>query len=87
MEHNGVFMVEGPINTETAKLLKSHVNLLLNYRDEVTINIDHVTEIDTTGLSILRQLFECSEKEKQSFDITGYGWKEIYDDFKTNYAA
>ncbi|MDH7911306.1 STAS domain-containing protein [Winogradskyella sp. SYSU M77433] len=86
-ENNGIFTVEGSLNTETSKSFKIHMDVLFQTCEEVVINIDNVTEIDVTGLSVLRYFFNNSQKENRSFFITGYGCKEIYDDFRTNYAA
>ena len=79
---NGVCMIEGSINTTTAKMFKSHVKALMDKIGNVTINIDNVKEIDVTGLSVLREFYLNHKNSKGAFSITGNGCKEIYHDFK-----
>ncbi|MEO1029833.1 MAG: STAS domain-containing protein [Bacteroidota bacterium] len=86
-ENNGVFILEGAINTTTAQSLKIHMDTMLLNNEEVTIHIGKVNEIDRAGLSILRELYTNSKRDNQAFYIIGYGCKDLYHDFRTNYAA
>ncbi|APY08062.1 hypothetical protein BWZ20_07005 [Winogradskyella sp. J14-2] len=87
MENNGVFTVKGSLNAETAKLLKNHIELLLLYCDNVVININELTEIDSTGFSVLKKLSNYSKKESQSLLITGNVCEELCGSPSTNYVA
>ena len=87
MKKNGVFIVEGSLNSETSKSFKNHINLLLQYCNKVEINIDNVKEIDASGLSVLRQFINDSQKGNRTFCITGYGNNKFYSDFRSEYAA
>ncbi len=80
---NGVCMIDGSINTTTAKMFKRHIRALMDKLGEVTINIENVKEIDVTGLSVLREFYVNQKKNKNVFSIIGHGCKEIYHDFKT----
>lgn len=80
-EDKGIFILDGPINSETVMSLKSHLDYLTAKFNRVTINIDKVNEIDVKGMSILRQFHLNSFETKSSFSIVGFGCKEIYDDF------
>lgn len=86
-ENNGTFLVEGSINATTVKQFKNHLDFLLLYTTSLTINIDGVTAIDANGMNALRDLYKTALICSKPFEITGYGCKEIYDDFKYNEAA
>ncbi|OIQ30362.1 MAG: hypothetical protein BM564_03055 [Bacteroidetes bacterium MedPE-SWsnd-G2] len=87
-EKNGIFMVEGAINTATSKYFESHIWAIINKYNNVTINIDNVNYIDSNGLSILRNVYlSCLMKYNIAFYIVGNGCKEIYDDFRFNKVA
>lgn len=86
-ENNGEFLLEGAINSSTAKDLKNHCEALLNAFGQLTINIEKITAIDTNGLAALRSLYNSALKYNQSFFITGTGCKEIYNEFRFTVAA
>ena len=76
-------MIEGAINAVTSKNFQSYLAEKINKYNEVTINIDKVNYIDSTGLSTLRYFYlSCLMKYNKAFYIVGNGCKEIYDDFK-----
>jgi len=81
-EQNSIFVIEGSINSATAKSFQNHLNILINHYSEVTINIDKVNNIDEHGLSILREFHLNALRFKRGFWIIGNGCKEIYDEFK-----
>jgi len=82
IEKNGIFLLNGPINNKTSKSFKSHMDILINELEDITINIDKVNEIDEAGLMLLRQYHSKSLMDNKDFSIIGYGCKEIYQDFK-----
>lgn len=86
-EKNGEFLVEGAVNTSTAKNFLNHCESLLNTLGELTINIENITEIDKNGLSAFKALYDNALYYNRGFFITGVGCKEIYDEFRFTVAA
>lgn len=86
-EKNGVFFIDGIINSDTSQAFKNHMDFIMETYGNVTINIDKVNEIDLNGLSVLKQFYTHSNRNAKDFFIVGYGCKEIYDDFKYDQSA
>ena len=86
-QNNGEFLVEGSINSTTAKHFQIHCEALLNAFNELTINIEKVTSIDKNGLQALRALYDNALNYNRGFFIVGNGCKEIYDEFRFTVAA
>lgn len=86
-EENGLVFVEGSINTETASMFQKHITNLFENNLEITINIEKVDYIDKSGLAVLKQFFKDFKNSKQSVVIVGYGCKEIYEEFRSDFAA
>lgn len=85
--NNGIFLLEGVINTTTVKQFKNHLEFLILYTNGVTINIDGVSYIDANGMKALRDLYSTAIISNKDFIIVGYGCKEVFQDFETNIAA
>ncbi len=86
-EKGGVFFLEGPMNCETAQDFKKHLTFIMKHNEQITVDIEKVNEIDNSGLSVLREFYSNSLNQNRKFYITGYGCKEIYDDFRGNKIA
>ena len=82
-EKNGVFFLMGNINSITSNLLKKHMELLVAHGHGITMNIDLVKEIDSSGLLTLKNLYKNTLGKNQNFWITGNGSKEIYADLES----
>lgn len=78
-EINGVFLLEGIINSTTLKKFKAHLEFLITYTKSVTINIENVSAIDKNGLQAIQELFKVAQAKKKSFTVIGYGCKSIYE--------
>lgn len=78
-ENNGIFLLEGIIDSTTLKKLHNHLEFLLAYTKSVTINIDKVTAINKSGLEIIENLFRRAELNNKEFYVIGYGCKAIYE--------
>lgn len=78
-ENNGVFVVEGAINTSTAKHFQNHCEALLNALGELTIHIENVTEIDASGVNVIQALYLNARKQNRGFMVIGNISKNIYD--------
>lgn len=86
-EKNGVFFLDGIINSDTSQAFKNHMDFIMETYGNVTINIDKVNEIDLNGLSVLKQFYTQSNRNAKDFFIVGYCCKEIYNDFKYDQSA
>ena len=86
-ENNGTFFVQGVICTSTVKQFKNHLDFLILYTKGLTINIDGVTLIDTSGMKAFRDLYNTAIISNKNFAIVGNGSKEIFQDFEINIAA
>jgi len=86
-ESNGTFFLNGNINSGTCGFLKNHLESQINLKNEVTINIESVKEIDVNGVFILRTLYDNAAKHNKTFWITGHGCKSIYEEFKYSIPA
>ena len=84
---NEIFYLNGRLNSSTLKSFVSYFEYNLSRNKNVTINIDHVIEIDKNGLEAMRNFTKVAVLKQKVFSIVGNGCKEIYDDFRqTNLA-
>lgn len=81
-ENKDVFVLQGKINSSTIDYLISRFKYLLIVNKKLTIDIDHVTEIDETGIKSLLQTYVYAQLNNYQFSIVGLGCKEIYDEFR-----
>ena len=81
-ENNGILFLNGNINSGTCGFLKNYLESLIDLKNELTINIESVKEIDVNGVFILKKLFYNAAKRNKTLWITGYGCKDIYDEIK-----
>lgn len=86
-EQNGIFLVEGYINTSTVKQFKNHVAFLILYTKALTLDINAVKEIDTNGMQALRDLYTNAVINNKDFFVVGNGCKEIFQDFESHIVA
>lgn len=86
-ESNGIFFLNGKLNTSTLKSFTTYIEYNLVQKKNVIVNIDNVIEIDRESLATMKKFTEIAVLEEKIFSIVGYGCKEIYDDFnQTNVA-
>ncbi|MEQ6122898.1 STAS domain-containing protein [Pseudotenacibaculum sp. MALMAid0570] len=78
---NNVFYAKGEINQLNAKILKMYIESQFRKFNRVILNINDVSKIDKSGISILTSLYYTSISRGKSFSIIGYGCKDIYDEF------
>ena len=82
LEHNGTFYVKGEINASTLKSFQIHIEAITENYTTVNLNIEAVQEIDKSGIEALRGIYLNALRYNREFMITGYGCKEIYDEFR-----
>lgn len=87
LENNGIFELEGSLNTETSRSFIIHFEHIINTVKNVTVNIEKVIEIDSRGVEALKKLLNIALRTNNKFLIIGYGCKDIYDDYKSSLAA
>jgi anti-anti-sigma regulatory factor len=86
-ENNGVFMVEGSINAETAKSFQSHCEMILDTFGRLTIDIRHIKEFDSNGINVIKALYDNALNYDRRFFIEGNKSKALYNEFPFTVAA
>ncbi|GAA3629576.1 STAS domain-containing protein [Flavivirga jejuensis] len=76
----GIFVTEGTINAMTALNFKNHIEAAIRDLEDLVINIENVTEIDTSGMEALRSIYASAIACDKKFYVVGTGCKEVYDD-------
>ena len=85
IKHQGeTFLVEGNINSTTLKQFKNHLEFLLSYTKELTIDLNGVKGIDNDGVNVLKELYFKAITINKKFSIIGNAYQEICDDFHFN---
>ncbi|WP_411893333.1 STAS domain-containing protein [Winogradskyella sp. A2] len=74
-ENNGIFKVEGIVNSTTSNQLKNHCKTLLNVCGEVIIDLKNIAFIDINGLLTIRSLYAYAKASNTSFYVIGDGSK------------
>ena len=87
LENNGTFDLEGSLNTTTSRSFIIHFEHIINTVKDVTVNIDKVNAIDASGVEALKTLIAIALRTNNKFSVTGYGCKDIYNDYKSDMAA
>ncbi|WP_052467068.1 STAS domain-containing protein [Psychroserpens damuponensis] len=82
LEQNGIFNLHGRLTTATSQSFLNHFKNIITSVNDVTINIDKVSEIDATGMSAIRVLYDNALQYNRNFFIIGNGCKEIYEEFR-----
>jgi anti-anti-sigma regulatory factor len=77
-DQNGIFILEGSINSATSELLQNHLNIIMEKNKKVTVNIDLVNHIDINGILVLKGFYQNTLKDKRDFSIIGYTSEEIF---------
>lgn len=84
---DNVFYAEGEINQSTLLLFESHLGFLVHAHKTITLNIDKVKQIDASGVQLLLKFYREALLNNSGFYITGYGCKDLYDEFTTRNLA
>lgn len=87
LEENGTFELHGCLNTTTTRSFIIHFEHILNTEQEVTVNIDYVNAIDSSGVEALKTLMAIALRTNTMFSVIGNGCKDIYQDYKSSFAA
>ena len=82
IENNGDFAIKGKITCHNVQAMVLHFEYILKRRNQLTINITDVTEMDSDGLMALTKMYKYTLLSKKLFRIIGEGSKEIYAYFK-----
>lgn len=82
IRQKNTFKVEGQLNKENASNFKTHLVLMLNCLNQITIDIDKVTKIDKSGLDAIKTLYNNAKAWNKRFVIVGEGCKDIYEEIR-----
>ncbi|WP_298892868.1 hypothetical protein [uncultured Psychroserpens sp.] len=87
LEENGAFQLHGSLTATTARSFIIHFEHIINTAKDVTVNIEKVKCIDACGVEALKTLIAIALQSNNMFSVIGYGCKDIYDDYKSSFAA
>lgn len=87
LEENGTFQLHGSLNATTTRSFISHFEHIINTVKDITVDIDHVSSIDASGVEAFKILMATAFKSNHVFSIIGNGCKDIYEDYKSSFAA
>lgn len=82
-KNEGVYYLNGNINSKTSKSLGTHLEFLIRMDKRVIVNLDNISEIDIKALLLLKKLHTSFLKYDGCFQIRGWKSKEIYERFKS----
>ncbi len=82
IEKKGNFLIQGSITGYNVQAMKVHFEYILRKRNQLTINISDVTEINSDGLLAMSKMHNYALLSKKIFTIIGKGSKEMYAYFK-----
>ena len=87
LEENGIFHLHGSLTTATTRSFIIHFEHILKIMKNVTISIENIDAIDMTGVEALRTLIAIALRSNNMFSVIGNGCKDIYDDYRSSFAA
>ena len=87
LEQNGTFELQGSLTTATTRSFIIHFEHIINTVKNVTVNIDKEKTIDVSGVDALKTLIAIALRSNNVFSVVGNGCKEIYDDYRSAFAA
>lgn len=73
-------VVEGVLNTTTALSFQNHIEAVMRFTEDIVIDIENVTKIDSNGMKVIRLIYAKIIAEDKKFYLVGTGCKEVYDD-------
>ena len=77
----------GSLNANNASSFTKEIYQVFEKYASVTINIELLYAIDTTGVAALKGLHDFAVKSGKGLNITGIGCKELYEHFSAIDAA
>ncbi|MDP5078418.1 MAG: STAS domain-containing protein [Nonlabens sp.] len=83
----GVYKLSGILDVNTSKCLIQHINLLLDYEHKVVINIDGLRLMDQNGVAAFMTIMSFALRQDKMVEISGKGFKDIYDEYRYKVAA
>ncbi|OUR98435.1 hypothetical protein A9Q86_15025 [Flavobacteriales bacterium 33_180_T64] len=64
-----------------------HFEYLINSVKDVTVDIGELKNIDSNGVEALKTLMAIALRNNNVFSVIGDGCKDIYDDYRSSFAA
>ncbi|MDP5100551.1 MAG: hypothetical protein NWQ09_04425 [Nonlabens sp.] len=86
-KEKGVYNLSGVLNANTSKCLIQHINLLLDYEYKVVMNIDDLRLMDQNGVAAFMTIMSFALRQDKMVEISGKGFKDIYDEYRYQVAA
>ena len=82
IENKGSFFIEGKITCYNVQAMKLHLEYILRKRNQITINISDVTEMNSDGLLAMTKMYKYAVLTKKLFTVIGKGSEEMHAHFK-----
>lgn len=83
----GKFLLEGMIDNSTALSFQNYFEDVLNTCEELVVDVENVSQIDSSGMKALKSLYLYAKGCNRKFYVVGTGCKEIYDHFRLTQVA
>lgn len=77
-KENGIYTLFGTLNATSSKSLIKHIDLLLDYENEVGLDIDKLKSIDESGAATLKSITLRTDKRVY---VSSNGFNYIYDGY------
>lgn len=85
--YNNFYKVKGHIGKKNAYTFTSEFKNILEKTTHLTISIQDVESMDKYGVAAISQLHYDAVKQNKKLSIIGYGCKDLYDHFNSEFAA
>ena len=79
---NTTVQLKGALNAATLNEFSTHFKFILNTYENITLDINHLTELSIHGVQLLRNLYTKAIMNQNIFFIEGNRSEEIYEFFK-----
>ena len=86
-EKQGVFIVEGVLNSANAHTFQDQCETLLNTNGELTIHIENVKEIDDYGIHVIQSIYQNAKQLNNHFMVIGHINENLYNRLRNFSAA
>lgn len=80
LRNDNTFTLEGQIDATTASSFQTHFNITLNTLENLTIDINKVTQIDAKGMNAFKVIYNNAKSWDKPFVIVGLGCKDVYEE-------
>ena len=84
---NEAFELKGTLDASNVEIFQSHFRDILDYSNQLEININALEHIDQVGVLAFEELYKRIIQNHKKLYITGLGSKDIFEHLRTMDAA